>query len=216
MNAIYTPALSDYILQFRHDVPPLIEEMERDANSNNIPIIHWQGAQFLEMAVLLHQPMRILEFGTAIGYSAIRMAVAAAAGAVITTIEKSPESVKRASEYINRAGFADRIRIMEGEAAEIIPRINELFDMIFLDADKEDYLRLFELSLPLLRVGGVYVVDNLLWHGYTAARDEDVPLSYRQSTRYIQGFNSVFLSHPALKSLLLPIGDGIGFGIKLY
>jgi predicted O-methyltransferase YrrM len=84
--------------------------------------------------------------------------------------------------------------------------------LIFFDTDKEDYKRLFDYSLVLLRRGGIMVIDNLLWHGYAASTR--VPEKYKESTNHIREFNKIFMTQPNLKTLIIPIGDGFGIGIK--
>ena len=93
-----------------------------------------------------------------------------------------------------------------------MPQLKKKYDFIFLDADKEDYKRLFDYSLVLLRRGGILVVDNLLWHGFAAAAK--VPKEYKESTKHIREFNELFMNQPNLKSLIIPIGDGLGIGVK--
>ena len=105
------------------------------------------------------------------------------------------------------------INIIEGNALEILPSLNKKYDFIFLDADKEDYLELFNKSLKILNLGGVIFIDNLLWKGFAAS--ESVPNQYKKSTELIRKFNAQFLAHPKLKSSILSIGDGIGLGIKI-
>ena len=107
----------------------------------------------------------------------------------------------------------DRINILEGNALKILPSLNKKYDFIFLDADKEDYLELFNYSLNILNLSGVILIDNLLWKGYVAA--EEIPEEYKKSTELIRKFNAQFLSHPKLKSSILSIGDGLGLGIKI-
>jgi predicted O-methyltransferase YrrM len=94
-----------------------------------------------------------------------------------------------------------------------MPGLKKKYDFIFLDADKEDYLALFEMAMKLLKKNGVIFVDNLLWHGYAASKE--VPEKYKTSTKYIRDFNKIFMNHPQLNTTLLPVGDGIGLGIKI-
>ena len=93
-----------------------------------------------------------------------------------------------------------------------MPRLKKKYDFIFLDADKEDYKRLFDYSMVLLKRGGVILVDNLLWQGYAAA--SKVPLKYKTTTKSIREFNKIFIEQPNLRTTILPIGDGLGLGIK--
>jgi predicted O-methyltransferase YrrM len=105
-----------------------------------------------------------------------------------------------------------KIKILEGDAVNIMPQLKKKYDLIFLDADKEDYKRLFDYSLVLLRRGGLLVVDNLLWHGYAAS--SRVPQNYKESTQHIREFNKLFMNQPNLKSTIVPLGDGLGIGVK--
>ena len=94
-----------------------------------------------------------------------------------------------------------------------MPRLKKKYDLIFLDADKEDYKKLFDYSMILLKRGGTLIVDNLLWHGYAAS--SRVPSNYKKSTSYIRNFNKLFMNQPNLNSVILPVGDGIGLGVKI-
>ncbi|MFO7444744.1 MAG: O-methyltransferase [Ignavibacteriaceae bacterium] len=213
MDKILFEVQKNYIKSFRKENDALILEMEEYARQNNIPILSWDSAEFLEQLINILNPKRVLEIGTAIAYSSIRMAKNLRKKGIVHTIEKSPENVEVAEDFIARSGVEDKIKILTGEALDVMPKLEKKYDLIFLDADKNDYGRLFDYSLILLKKGGVIFIDNLLWHGYAAANK--VPASYKKSTKNIKEFNSVFMNHKALKTSLLPIGDGIGLGIKL-
>ena len=131
---------------------------------------------------------------------------------MLHTIELSKDNIALAKGFIERAELGEKIKLIEGDALNIMPRLKKKYDFIFLDADKEDYKRLFDYAIVLLKKGGVIVVDNLLWQGYAAA--SRVPAKYKESTKHIKQFNKIFINQPNLKSTILPIGDGIGLGIK--
>jgi len=118
-----------------------------------------------------------------------------------------------AKEFIAKSGLINKIKVLEGDAVNVMPQLKKKYDLIFLDVDKEDYKRLFDYSLVLLRRGGIMVVDNLLWHGYAASIR--VPSQYKESTRHIREFNLLFMNQPNLKTSILPIGDGLGVGVKI-
>ncbi len=118
-----------------------------------------------------------------------------------------------AKDFIMKSGLNNKIKLLEGDAVNVMPQLKKKYDIIFLDADKEDYKRLFDYSLVLLRKGGVMVVDNLLWHGYAAS--SRVPKNYRDSTRHIREFNLLFMNQPNLKTTIIPVGDGLGIGVKI-
>lgn len=203
-----------YLQELRKPVSPQLKVMENYARHNKIPIIDWYSGELLEFVMTLKNPKRVLELGTAIGYSAIRIIKQLSEEATLTTIEKSPGNIAKAREYFEQSGYAKRITLLAGEAKGILPTLTGQFDAVFLDADKRDYAELFELTEPFITPGGLIVIDNLLWRGYVAESDENIPESYLPSTRLLREFNTMFFNHPAFKTMLLPIGDGIGLGIK--
>lgn len=213
MSKILFPSQKKYLQKFNREEDSLILEMEKFASEHKIPILYPESALFLEQIILITRPKRVLEIGTAIAYSSIRMARQLRKKGVIHTIEKSEDNIKLATQFVKRSGYDDKIKIISGNAIELLPTMNKKYDLIFLDADKEDYKRLFEYSIILLRKGGIIFIDNLLWHGYTASKE--VPKEYKTSTKLIREFNKLFTSQANLKTSILPIGDGIGLGIKI-
>ena len=201
-----------YLSSLRNPPDSLLKEMEEFALEKKIPILDWNSAEFLEELILIHRPKRVLEIGTAIAYSSIRIARHLRKKAVLDTIEKSKNNITLATEFIKRAKLSPSIKILEGDALEIMPVLGKKYDLIFLDADKQDYEKLFYYSLTLLKKHGILFVDNLLWHGYPAARS--VPASFSKSTKIIREFNKLFTNQTSLETTILPIGDGIGLGVK--
>jgi predicted O-methyltransferase YrrM len=213
MSKIILSTQSEYISSFRKKTDSLVEEMEAYAQEHNVPILSWESAEFLEQLILIKDPRRVLELGTAIAYSTIRIARNLKGKSVIHTIEKSADNILLAKEFIVKSGLINKIKVLEGDAINVMPQLKKKYDLIFLDVDKEDYKRLFDYSLVLLRKGGIMVVDNLLWHGYAASTR--VPSQYKESTRHIREFNSLFMNQPNLKTSILPTGDGLGVGVKI-
>ncbi len=212
-DKILYPNQYKYLTSLRGGINPLIHEMEQFAMSRKIPILDWKAAELLEQCILLQKPKRVLEIGTAIAYSSIRMAMVLRKGGIVDTIEKSKDNIKLAANYIKRAELESIINLIEGNAFDIMPKLNVKYDFIFLDADKQDYQKLFYSSLTILKKGGVIFIDNLLWHGFTAAKR--IPDSYKKSTQQVREFNKLFMNQPNLKATILPVGDGIGLGIKV-
>jgi predicted O-methyltransferase YrrM len=213
MSKILYERQQAYLTSLRNPPDVLLKEMEEFALEKKIPILDWKAAEFLEELILIHRPKRVLEIGTAIAYSSIRIARHLRKKAVLDTIEKSKNNITLATEFIQRAKLNFSINILEGDALEIMPALEKKYDLIFLDADKEDYEKLFYYSLMLLKKHGVLFIDNLLWHGYAAART--VPASFSKSTKIIREFNKLFISQTSLKTTIIPIGDGIGLGVKV-
>ena len=213
MDKIILSNQLEYLASFRKPPDTLIEEMEAYAKEHNVPILSWQSAEFLEQLVILKNPRRVLELGTAIAYSTIRIARQLKGKSVIHSIEKSSNNISVAKDFIAKSGLSTKIKLLEGDAVNVMPQLKKKYDIIFLDADKEDYKRLFDYSLVLLRKSGLLVVDNLLWHGYAASTR--VPVQYKESTNHIREFNLLFMNQPNLKTTIIPVGDGIGLGVKI-
>ncbi len=211
-NILYT-SQKKYLEKFLRNDDPLITEMEIFANKNKIPILKKDSAKFLEVITLIQKPKFVLELGTAIAYSSIRIARNLGKKSLVYTIEKSKDNIALAKENIKKSKLENKIKLIFGNAVEVMPKLDQKFDLIFLDADKLDYKKLFDLSLPLLRKRGVIFVDNLLWHGFAAS--SNVPKQQKTSTKIIREFNEMFTSQQNLKTTILPIGDGIGLGIKI-
>lgn len=212
MNGILHKSQIKYLKSLRKEKNELILKMEEYAEKNNVPILDWKSAEFLESLVQAFRPQNVLEIGTAIAYSSIRIARSLGKNDSIDTIEKSNDNIVLALKNIEESSFGDKINVIKGDALDIIPNLENNYDLIFLDADKEDYEKLFDYSLKKLNRDGVIFIDNLLWKGYAAS--DDVPDKYRNSTEAIRNFNNYFLENEQLFSTILPIGDGIGFGVK--
>lgn len=213
MKKIVLPSQEKYLEKIRSKQEDLTLQMEAYAQDNLVPILNWNAADFLEIIIRSYKPKRVLEIGMAIGYSSIRIARQLKKKSVLHALEKSKANIKHASEYIDKADLNDRIKIFEGDALEIIPSLKKKYDFIFLDADKHDYEKLFVAALQVLKKNGIIFIDNLLWHGYAASRN--VPAKEKKSTRIIRNFNNIFMNTPELKTTIIPVGDGIGIGVKV-
>ena len=212
MPKIFYPTQEKYLTSFRKNQDHLITKLEEYAEQNHIPILDWHSAEFMENMIKVLKPERALEIGTAIGYSTIRIARCLGKKSIIYTIEKSNDNIKLAQQNFEKSGLEKKIKLIKGDALNVLPQIDKKFDFIFLDADKEDYKRLFDYSMLLLKKNGVILVDNLLWHGYAAS--SKVPPKYLKSTKHIREFNKIFMLQKNLESMIIPIGDGLGFGFR--
>ncbi|HUX93896.1 MAG TPA: O-methyltransferase [Ignavibacteriaceae bacterium] len=213
MEKIIYPSQLKYLQSFGPETDPLILELEDFAEKNSVPILSKDSARLLEILISMTEPKRVLELGTAIAYSSIIIARKLKKKGILHTIEKSQDNIKLAKENISKAGLNDKIILMEGNAFDVMPRLDKKYDFIFLDADKRDYKRLFDYCLILLKKDGIIFVDNLLWKGYAAS--PRVPADQKSSTNDIREFNKIFTSQKSLMTTILPVGDGIGLGIKL-
>ena len=187
--------------------------MEAYAAEHLVPIADREVALFLEITARAIKARRALECGMAIGYSVIHLARGMTEDGLVITIDPSDEMIRAAEGYLSRAGLRGRAQIEKGYALKVIPRLNETFDLIFLDAVKEEYRGYLDLALPKLRPGGVVICDNLLWGGQVAGeiRSPD----QQTSTEALREFNRYFVSHPQLRAEVLPVGDGLGYGVKI-
>lgn len=192
----------------------LLREMECFADEHGIPIADPEVATFLEITVLAIRAERVLEVGTAIGYADIFMARAMSPHSKVVTIDISAEMVGKAKAYMKRAGLEDRVEFHEGPALTVIPTLDGPFDLVYLDAVKEEYRDYLDLALPLMRTGGVVVCDNVLWRGQVAS-DRLFGEQYRRSTEALRDFNDYFARHPQFLAQILPVGDGLAFGVKV-
>lgn len=191
----------------------ILAEMEDYAFKNNVPIADREVASFLGITARAIGAKKVLEIGMAIGYSVINLLEAMPEDGTVVTIEPSDVMIERATDYFTKARVLRRVRVEYGKALDVLPTLTETFDMIYLDAMKEEYSGYLDLALPLLRVGGVVVADNLLWGGRVATRDYDS--GYKASTEGLIAFNEKFVNHPQLRAEVLSIGDGLGYGVKI-
>ena len=213
LDAILQREQAEYLDELLPASDDLLAEMESYAAEHRVPIADREVARFVEITARAINAERALECGMAIGYSVIHLARGMAAGGLVVTIEPSDEMISAAKNYFDCAGVSDRVRVEKGYALEVIPRLNETFDLLFLDAVKEEYRGYLDLALPKLRTGGVVICDNLLWGGQVAGeiRSPD----QKTSTEALREFNQYFVNHPQLRAEVLGVGDGLGYGVKI-
>jgi predicted O-methyltransferase YrrM len=213
LDAIIHRNQAEYLEQLLSQTDDLLSEMERYAAEHRVPIADREVALFLEITARAIKARRVLEIGMAIGYSVIHLARAIKDDGVIVTIEPNEEMIALSQGYLRRAGLLERVRIERGKALEVMPGLNETFDLVFIDALKEEYSQYLELALPRLRQGGVVVVDNLLWGGQVAGEIRSA--DQESSTKALREFNKQFVNHPQLLAEILSVGDGLGYGVKI-
>ena len=205
----------DYLKGFTKMKDPFIVHMENYAEENRVPIMDSNAVEALIGLLRIHKPARILEIGSAIGYSAIRIALALPLSSVLT-IERDAVRYAKAIEFINRIELTDRIQIIEADALELTS--DEVFgckfDAIFIDAAKGQYKRFFEKYSPTLSTNGVIYCDNMFMHGMVLNEDADIPRRNRTMIRKLKEFTEWVMNHPGYDSVLLPIGDGILIAAK--
>jgi predicted O-methyltransferase YrrM len=204
------PAIEQYALTHTQPEPEILAQLNRETWLKVLqPRMlsgHMQG-RFLSLMSHLIKPKRILEIGTYTGYSAICMAEGLAQDGKLHTIDINEELETMVQQYIEKAGLSAKIEMHVGNAMEIIPELNETWDMVFIDADKENYLNYFNLIIDKVRAGGLIIADNVLWSGkilqVAAPNDEE--------TKALQTFNEAVSADNRVESQLLPIRDGLMF-----
>ena len=190
-------------------------EMEKYAKENHVPIMQLAGMESLIHLLSLQKPKTLLELGTAIGYSSMRIATKLTS-ANIVTIERDVDKANLAKNYIERGKLHDRIEVIIGDALEISNEIfeDQKFDAIFIDAAKGQYKNFFEKYAPLLNDQGVIYCDNLLLNGLSELPMSEVPRRKRTMVRNQHHFTQWLMNHPDYDTAFLPVGDGMLVSIK--
>ena len=201
--------IDDYLYRIAAPRDALLEKMEEYADSHAVPIIGPLVGRLLYNLAKASQSRRILEIGTAIGYSGIWLgrAVAPVRGS-LTTIDMDPERVKIAKKNISEAGLERTVKVIEGNALKVLPNLKEEFDMIFLDSDKDVYPDAFKMSVTMLRKGGLFVADNALWGGDVAKGGKS------KDTQSMIKFNRLVSESPGLSTVIVPLRDGVLVSLK--
>ncbi|MCM2676569.1 O-methyltransferase [Alkalicoccobacillus plakortidis] len=204
----------DYLVALTPKRSKLVEEMEADAKEHDVPIMDLVGMESLLQLLQLRAPKRILEIGTAIGYSAIRMAEVLP-DTEIVTIERDPERAEKAKFYIEQAGLSNRIHLIEGDALNVVEILEKmpLFHVLFIDAAKGQYQRFFDLYTPLIALGGIVFSDNVLFRGLVAKQDVESKRLSKLAGK-INTYNQYLMEHPNFHTRILPIGDGLAVSFK--
>ncbi|MDE6408056.1 MAG: O-methyltransferase [Anaeroplasmataceae bacterium] len=189
-------------------------ELKAYAKEHHVPIIVDEGLALLEQIIRISKPKHILEIGTAIGYSAIRMA--RVCGSQITTIERNHEMVEIAKNTIQRSGYEKQIRLIECDALEAFDFVKDTsFDLIFIDAAKAQYQKFFELYTPLLSTHGIVVSDNMSFHGLVNTQDyEAQSRSVRGLIRKLAGYQEYLLKNLNYDTTIFELGDGVAISVK--
>jgi predicted O-methyltransferase YrrM len=212
--AILHPEQEDYLERLLPPRDALLREMEEQAFQEDVPISDPEVGRFLSILARSTGARRILEVGTAIGYGTLCLARGAPEARVVS-IDTSPERLATARRYLERGGVADRVELIEGAALDVLPRLQgPPFDLAYVDAVKTEYRRYLDQIVPMLRVGGLVVCDNLLWGGSVAAPPE-APADADRDADALRAFNGYLMMHPQLQAAVLPLGDGLGVATKI-
>ena len=203
-----------FIHSFDSGNPPYLHELEKYARETNVPIVRPQMQSLLKFLLTWGRPMKILEVGTAIGFSALLMSEYAPQGCHITTIEKYEKRIPLAKENFKKAGKEDRITLLEGDAVEILADMQETFDFIFMDAAKGQYIHFLPDILRLLEPGGLLVSDNILQDGDIVESKYAVTRRNRTIHNRMREYLYELKHREDLVTSIIPLGDGVAVSIK--
>lgn len=215
-DAIVNPSVTEYIRSELKKNDGILAELEAYAAEHDVPIILPETAQLIKNISMIKRPSDILEVGCAIGYSSTLLAGTLADGGHITTIEYDPDMVRMARSNIKRAGFENTITVVEADARDYLPYIeeDERFDFIFLDGPKAHYVYMLDECVRLLKHGGVLIADNVLYKGMTA--DDELVIRRKITiVKRLRAFIDALSAHKELETSVLPVGDGMTFSVKL-
>ncbi len=202
--------LQDYAEAHTTPESPVLARLNRETHLSQVyPQMlsgHLQGT-LLRMFCQMMKPERVLEIGTFTGYSALNLAIGLGenSSGQVHTIEINPEQELGIRKFIQEAGLENRVILHIGDACEIIPALNEIWDLVFIDADKPNYLNYYHLVLPRVRRGGFIVADNVLWDGKVTGD----PAKMDRDTRGIVEFNDFVHQDDAVENMILPLRDGL-------
>ena len=193
----------------------ILEDIEREALADNVPIIRREMQSFLKVLLMVKKPMRVLEVGTAVGYSALLMAGVMPAECTITTIEKYEPRIPVAKANFKRAGEEARITLLEGDAEEILKELEGPYDFIFMDAAKGQYIHWLPMILRLLSDGGILFSDNVLQDGDVVQSRYAVERRDRTIHARMREYLYTLKHMEELETSIIPIGDGAAISVKI-
>ena len=204
--------IEKYIEQHSSEEEAVMKELTRETyvkvQMPNMLSGHLQG-QFLEMITRLQQPKRILEIGTFTGYSGIYLAKGLSVNGLLYTIDINEELQPMVERYINKSDLFPKIKQLIGNALQIIPTIEETFDLVFIDADKANYCNYYDLVFDKVRTGGYIIADNVLWSGKVIAETKD------KDTLALDNYNKKVAADKRVETFILPLRDGLNIARKL-
>ena len=204
-----------YINSLEKENSPVLEEIEKEAGKDGVPIIRKEMESFLRVMLSIKKPMRILELGTAVGYSAILMSEYIDEKGQIITIENYDKRIPIAKENIKKAGRENVIKLLEGDAMEIMPTLERnQFDFVFMDAAKAQYIHFLPEVLRLMKKDGVLITDNVLQEGDLIQSKYVVRRRDRTIHKRMREYLEVVKNHSQLETSIVPIGDGITMSVK--
>ncbi|WP_207941670.1 O-methyltransferase [Enterococcus sp. DIV2402] len=215
---MYRPVVKPELVEFlRNEQKQLAGELgqiEKEANENEVPIIPHETVVFMQFLLGQIRPKQVLEIGTALGFSSSLMAQYVGEDGHVTTIDRFDVMIRKAKKTYERLGLEDKVTLLEGQAADILPELTGPYDFIFMDSAKSKYIEFLPECLRLLKKGGVLMVDDVFQGGTVLDPIEEIPRNRRTIHRKLKRFLDVINTHPDLTTSLVPLGDGIALITK--
>jgi predicted O-methyltransferase YrrM len=214
MGLIVPDAVEQYLAGLNQLADPVLRELERNGREQKLPLIDAEVGALLRVLATTIAATRILEIGTAIGYSGIWLAGALPSTGMLLTMEVKPERAQVARENFARAGLAERVSVIVGDAQRMLAKVSGPFDLIFQDGDKPQYLTQLDRLVELLRPGGLLVTDNVLWDGDVVPGFGTASKHQATDTQAIIDYNERINHHPQLMTVIVPLRDGVAISVK--
>jgi predicted O-methyltransferase YrrM len=214
MGQIVPEAVERYLADLNPRADAVLREIARAGREEGLPLIDAEVGALLRVLATAIGATRILEIGTAVGYSGIWLAGALPPRGMLLTMERSEERAARAKENFARAGMADRVSVMVGDAARLLAKVSGPFDLVFQDGDKQLYLPMLDHLVARLRPRGLLVTDNVLWDGEVVPGFVPAPRQDANDTRAIAEYNRRLSRHPQLMTSVIPLRDGVAISVK--
>ncbi|WP_165003052.1 MULTISPECIES: O-methyltransferase [unclassified Enterococcus] len=210
---MHRPVVKEELLAFmrtqQKKLPGELGKLEEEAHEAGVPVIPHETVVFLKFFLGQQKPKQILEIGAAIGFSSSVMATTIEEAGHVTTIDRFDVMIEKAKKTYERLGLTEKVTLLEGQAADILPTLTGPYDFIFMDSAKSKYIEFLPECLRLLRKGGVLMVDDIFQGGTILLPDEEIPRGKRAIHRKLNEFLQVVMAHPDLTSTILPLGDGV-------
>jgi predicted O-methyltransferase YrrM len=214
MSPVSPPAVAAYLTNLSAAPHPLLVGVLAAGHAHGVPVVDPLTGALLHALVLATGARRVLEIGTAIGYSTLWMAAALPPGGLLVTLERDPARAATARGYLAAAGIDDRVSVMVGDADRYLHKLAGPFDLVFQDGDKAGYGPMLDRLVTLLRPAGVLVTDNVLWDGEVVPGFVTPPRRTPEDTAAIAAYNTRLAADPRLTVSWLPVGDGVALAVK--
>ena len=214
MGQIVPEAVERYLASLNRGGDALLEEIARKGVERDLPLVDAEVGALLRVLAMAIGAQKILEIGTAVGYSGIWLAGALPPDGMLMTLEMDPARAREAQANFERAGLADRVSVIVGDAQRTVAKLSGPFDLIFQDGDKKLYGPLLDRLVALLRPGGLLVTDNVLWGGRVVPGLQQTPGGADGDTRAIAEYNAGIAAHAALVTAIVPLRDGVSISTK--